>query len=173
MIPRALQRICAAAAALFLLAGCAGYRVGPVDGKPAGSRAVTVNIFQNNTYEPRLSESVSFALRRRLQQDGTYRLDSHNRGDVIISGVITTLTRSPLSFDPRDIVTPRDYALYITADVTATERATGKVILNSSFSGSTTVRATADRDAAERQAQPLMADELARNITYALTEGPW
>lgn len=156
----------------LLLTACAGYHVGPVNGVPAGSRAVTVNIFQNNTYEPRLSESVAFALRRRVQQDGTYRLDTENQGDIIVSGAITRYDRAALSFDPRDVLTPRDYTLSITAHVTAAER-TGKVIFDRAFIGRTTVRATADRNAAERQAYPTIADDLARNITSALTEGPW
>jgi hypothetical protein len=158
---------------VILFVGCAGYRVGPVNGVSARSRAVTVNLFQNNTYEPRLSESVAFALRRRLQQDGTYRLDTQNEGDIVVSGAITRYDRAPLSFDPRDVLTPRDYTLSITADVTAAERGTGKVIFQRAFQGRTVVRATADRNAAERQAHPTMADDLARNITSALTEGPW
>jgi hypothetical protein len=169
----ALQRFATAIGAVVLFAGCAGYRVGPVNGIPAGSRAVTVNLFQNNTYEPRLSESVAFALRRKLQQDGTYRLDTHDEGDIVLNGAITRYDRAPLSFDPRDILTPRDYTLSITADVTASERGTGKVLLHSLFTGRTVVRATADRNAAERQAYPTMAEDLARNITSALTEGPW
>jgi hypothetical protein len=173
MRDRSLQRFAAALGALVLLAGCAGYRVGPVNGVRAGSRAVTVNIFENNTYEPRLSESVAFALRRRLQQDGTYRLDTRNEGDIVVSGAITRYDRAPLAFDPRDVLTPRDYTLTITAEVTAAERAGGKVILHRSFLGRTVVRATADRNAAERQAYPTVADDLARNITSALTEGPW
>lgn len=158
---------------LIFLVGCAGYRVGPVNGVAAGSRAVTVNLFENNTYEPRLSESVAFALRRRLQQDGTYRLDTQNEGDVVLSGKITRYDRAPLSFDPRDVLTPRDYTLSITAHVTAVERGTGKAIFQRLFLGRTVVRATADRNAAERQAVPTVADDLARNITSALTEGPW
>ena len=160
-----------ALSALFLTA-CA-YRLGPVNGQPAGARAVTVKIFQNQTYEPRLSESVAFALRRKLQQDGTYRLDTKNAGDIILDGTITRFDRTPLSFDPSDILTARDYALSISAEIIATERTSGKVVLQKTFYGKTTVRATPNRDAAERQAHPTIAEDLARNITSALTEGPW
>jgi hypothetical protein len=161
--------------ALFpiLLAACAGYKVGPVNGVPAGSRAVTVKIFQNHTYEPRLSETVAFALRRKLQQDGTYRLDTKNAGDIIVDGIITRFDRTPVSFDPTDVLTTRDYTLTMTAEIIATERTSGKVVLQKTFSGKTTVRATPNLDAAERQAHPTMAEDLARNITSALTEGSW
>jgi hypothetical protein len=170
---RRFEEFAIAVTVAMLFASCAGYRVGPVNGAPAGSRALTVNLFQNNTFEPRLSESVAFALRRKLQHDGTYRLDTKDEGDVILNGVIIRYDRTPLSFDPQDILTTRDYSLSLTAEVTATERSTGKVILQKAFFGRTTVRATPNRDAAERQAHPTMAEDLARNITSALTEGNW
>jgi len=47
---------------------------------------VTVRPFQNQTFEPGLTEAVDFALRRKLQQDGTYRLDTQGSGDIVVSG---------------------------------------------------------------------------------------
>lgn len=163
----------ALACGLLILAGCAGYQVGPVNGVSAGARAVTVRPFRNDTFEPRLTETVDFALRRKLQQEGTYRLDTQNNGDIILSGVIVDLQRAPLSFQPTDVLTPLDYEMTLVAKVTATERVTGKVILDKEFIGRRAIRATANRDLAERQAHPTIAEDLARNITSALTEGPW
>jgi hypothetical protein len=168
-----MRRFIAIIIGAAMLTGCAGYRVGPVNGVPAGSRAVTVRPFQNNTFEPRLTEAVDFALRRRLQQDGTYRLDTQNDGDIIVTGVITQLHREILSFAPNDVITPVDYELRIIATVTASERGTGKEILHKEIMGRSTVRPAANRDLAERQAEPNVADDLARNITAALTEGSW
>src|SRR5262249_10002835 len=111
------------------LAGCA-YRLGPTNGERAGSRSVRVAPFENKTIEPRLVEAVSFALRRQLQQDGTYKLNTSQSADIILSGVIIGFERHSLSFRPRDVVTPRDYRLTITAQVTARERATGKLLLD-------------------------------------------
>ena len=39
---------------LILLAGCAGYQLGPTNGLTAGSRSIQVNPFVNQTPEPRL-----------------------------------------------------------------------------------------------------------------------
>lgn len=168
-----MRRLIAVIFGAAMLAGCAGYRVGPVNGVAAGSRAVTIRPFQNDTFEPRLTEAVDFALRRRLQQDGTYRLDTQNDGDIVVTGVITQIHRETLSFDPRDVVTPVDYELRILATVTASERSTGKQILHKDFMGRSTIRPSTNRDLAERQAEPNVADDLARNITAALTEGSW
>jgi len=155
--------------------GCAGYRVGPTNGLPAGSRSVQVNIFQNKVLEePRLSEYVTHALRKRLQQDGTFTLDTHNTGDIIVTGTILRYHRAGLSYQPRDIITPRDYLVMMFAQVTAREQTSGKLLLNNRrVQGRTTVRIGSDLTTSERQSIPLVADDLARNITALLADGEW
>jgi hypothetical protein len=156
------------------LTGCAGYKLGPTNGLPAGSRSVQVNVFQNKVLEePRLSEAVTAALRKQLQQDGTFTLDTHNDGDVIVSGTIFRYQRAGLSYQPQDILTPRDYRLTMWAQVDARERTTGKVLLNRRIRGHTTVRVGSDLTTAERQSIPLAAEDLARNITALLADGEW
>ena len=156
-----------------LLGGCAGYHLGPTNGERAGERSVQVNPFRNATPEPRLSEAVTTSLRKRLQQDGTYRLNTRDEADIIVTGEITHFERSQLSFQPQDILTPRDYQLKLLARVIARERLTGKVLFDRPVSGHTTIRVGNDLSSAERQAVPLMADDLARNVTAALVEGVW
>jgi hypothetical protein len=159
---------------LFAVSGCAGYKLGPTNGMPAGSRSVQVNIFQNKVLEePRLSEAVTSALRKQLQQDGTFKLDTHNQGDVIVNGTIVRYHRAGLSFQPRDIITPRDYLVTILAQVHARDQTTGKVLLNRRVGGHTTVRIGSDLGTSERQSIPLLADDLARNITALLADGEW
>ncbi len=111
--------------------------------------------------------------RWRLQHDGTYRLNTRQDGDIILSGSIVEYDRSHLSFQPTDIVTPRDYWLRLRAHVTAQERASGRVLLDREVVGHTTLRVTPDLASAERQAVPLAAEDLARNIAALLTEGAW
>lgn len=152
--------------------GCA-YRVGPTNGDRAGTRSVQVTPFQNKTIEPRLIEAVSFALRRQIQQDGTYALDTHNEGDVIVTGTILNYERRGISLQSRDALTPRDYRLTITAQVTAKERSSGKVLLNRTVTGYSDIRIGTDLSSAERQALPLVAEDLARNATALLVDGTW
>ncbi|MBI4326661.1 MAG: hypothetical protein HY674_15565 [Chloroflexi bacterium] len=153
--------------------GCAAYRLGPTNGSAAGAKSIQVNLFQNETPEPRLIEAVGTALRRNLQQDGTYRLNTRGDGDIVVKGVITGFYRSPLSFQPADILTVRDYSVALTVKVTATERSTGAVLLDQEVAGRTTVRAGADLASAERQAVPLLAEDLAKNVTALLVDGKW
>jgi hypothetical protein len=155
------------------LAGCAGYRVGPTNGLAAGEKSVQVNFFQNKTFEPRLVEAVNSALRKNLQKDGTYRLNTKDEGDIIITGEIVRFNRSPLSFQAADIITVRDYTLSLTAKIVATDRTSGKIVLQREVSGKTTIRAGTDLASAERQAVPLLADDLAKNATAMLADGTW
>jgi len=153
--------------------GCAGYRLGPTNPESTGGKTIQVNFFENKTLEPRLAEAVNHALRKRLQQDGSYQLNTGRDGDILVNGAILKYERQGVSFQPRDILTVRDYQATLTVRLTATERASGKVILDREVTGRTTVRAGSDLPSAERQALPLLADDFARNATTLLVEGTW
>lgn len=155
------------------LPGCAGYKVGPTTGGPAGSRSIQVNLFQNATLEPRLIEAVGSALRKSLQQDGTYRLNTSGDGDIVVNGVITRFERAGVSYQPKDILTVRDFELRLVAHITAVDRSTGKTLLDREVAGRTTIRVGDDLPSAERQAFPVVADDLARNATSLLVDGSW
>lgn len=166
-------RRCFLLLACALLTGCAGYRLGPSSGQVAGSKSVRVDPFRNETYEPRLTEAVGTALRRTLQQEGTYRLSTHGDPDIIVAGVIDRYRRFGISYDPKDVITPRDFNIEMFAKVTATERSTGRILLDRDVRGRTTIRSGPDQASAERQAVPLLAEDLARSITSLLVDGAW
>ena len=153
--------------------GCAGYKLGPVNGLAAREKSVQVNPFDNQTLEPRLTDAVTSQLRKQLQRDGTYQLASHNDGDIVVSGSVTRYVRQEVSFSSSDILTVRDYRLELRAQVTARDRRTGKVILDQAVTGTTLIRVTTDLTSTERQALPLLAADLAKNVTALLAEGAW
>jgi hypothetical protein len=155
-----------------LLSGCA-YQLGPTNYQISGARSVQITPFANQTIEPRLNDWLTVEVRKQIQKDGTFRLNSSDDADVIVSGTIVEFNRSGLSFQPTDVITPRDYWLSMRAHVTARERDSGKVLLDQDVSGRTTMRVGADLGSAERQAAPLLAEDLARNITALLAEGKW
>ncbi|MGV3755547.1 MAG: LPS assembly lipoprotein LptE [Verrucomicrobiota bacterium] len=159
-------------AALFLT-GCAGYQLGPTNGTTAGARSIEVQFFQNETGEPRLIEAVTQSLRKTLQQDGTYKLDTRGESTVIVTGTLLRYDRGGVTFQPSDIRTVRDYNVTLTARVIARERASGKVLLDKVISGRTTLRAGSDLASAERQSLPNLAEDLSRNITTYLVDGTW
>jgi hypothetical protein len=159
--------------ALWLFTGCAGYQLGPANGAVAGEKSIEVLPFNNQTLQPRLGDALTQALREELQTDGTFHLTARNPGDVVVTGVITSYSRSGVSFLSTDTATPQDYRIDVTAHVTARESATGKLLLDKDVTGNTLVPVNSDLADAERQALPLLAQDLARNISGLLTEGAW
>lgn len=152
--------------------GCA-YHVGPSSGVEPGAREVAVMPFENATLEPRVTEAVQIALRGQLQQEGTYQLARRDEADIVLTGVVKNISRREQSFQARDVRTTRDYRLEILAHVVATERGTGRKLLDQTVEGHAMMRVMQDLPSAERQAMPLLAANLARNIVSLLVDGSW
>ena len=163
----------AVATVLMLASGCAGYRLGPTNDVAAGAKSVQVNVFSNKTLQPRLGDALTTALRLNIQRDGTFHLATHGSPDIILTGVITAYERRELSFVPNDVLTVQDYRINLKAQVTATEASSGKVLFDRPVTGYTLVRVGSDLTSAERQAMPLLADDLAKNVTALLVDGSW
>lgn len=159
--------------ATLLFTGCAGYKLGPTNGLEAGSRTVQINPPVNQTLEPRIAEQLNHQLRKQIQRDGTYKLRTRGDGDVVVDATITRYHRIGETFDRRDTLTVRDYRIQLFAFVTAYDRVSGRNLVNREFVGRTFVRIGADQTSAERQAIPLLTEDLARNITSALADGEW
>lgn len=160
--------------AVLMLAGCAGYHLGPVNGVMAGAKTIEVQPFNNQTLQPRLGDVITESLRERLQTDATYQLATRREnGDVVVTGVIHQYVRQGLGFLGTDITTPENYRVDIVVHVIARERLSGKKILDKDVKGHTFVQIGNDLASAEREAMPLLADDLAQNITELLTEGTW
>jgi hypothetical protein len=139
----------------------------------SGAKTIQVQPFTNQTLEPRLAEAVVQALRKRVQQDGTFRLATRGAADVVVSGAITRYQRSAVSFHPADVITARDMDLELQARVVAEEPGTGRKVLDRQVRGRTTVRLGPDQSSVERQALPLLAEDLARNAVALLVDGTW
>jgi len=161
------------ALAWLFFAGCAGYRLGPTSGQQAGEKSIRIESVRNETIEPRLTESLTTSLRRQLQQDGTFRLETRRAGDITLRSVIVRYERSGLSYNPQDLFTPRDFELSMTAHVTAFDADTGRTLLDREVSGRTTVRSDRDLTSAERQALSMLTEDLARNTLSLLVDGDW
>jgi hypothetical protein len=85
----------------ILLTGCAGYKLGSTNGLEAGSRSIQINPPFNTTFEPRLAVALNQQLRKQLQRDGTYRLDTKGEGDVVVTTTILHYNKIGESFQPR------------------------------------------------------------------------
>ena len=158
---------------LILLTGCAGYQLGPTNGMAAGEKSVQVSPFVNETMQPRLTDAVTSQMRKELQRDGTFQLVSNGDADILVKGALTAYQRAEVTLAFNDVLTVRDFRLSLTAHVTARERATGRILLDQPVTGYTLIRVGSDLPSAERQAMPLLAADLAKNVTALLAEGKW
>jgi hypothetical protein len=170
---RGALRVLGLAALMVLGAGCAGYKLGPTGGQQAGARSVQINPVQNSTLLAALGPSLSHALRKQVQRDGTFLLDTKGTGDVVVNCDVVLYRRRGIAFQPNDTLTATDYELTAEVRVVATERLSGREILNKEVRGRTTIRIGSDQTSAERQAMPILAENLAYNITTLLVDGDW
>jgi hypothetical protein len=153
---------------LLSLAGCA-YHVGPV--RPVTHRSVAVPMFKNQTLKPQLQAQVTNAIIKRLQADGTLRLEWEQDAEVVVTGTITRYGRAVQRWHRIDVEKPREYRLELEAVVAAHDRATGKVLLPpTTLTGKADAFIGSDLQGAEQQALPLMADDLARQVVSLLVE---
>ena len=165
--------ITGALAMLLWGSGCVGYVAGPTNGLPAGSRSVRVEFFGNETLEPRLVVAVNRALKRNLQQDGTYTLETQGEADLVVSGQLTEFLRNGISYTPGDSLVVQDYTMQLTARIKVSDKTTGLVVYEGEVTGKSTVRVGNDLTASQRQAIPLIADHLARQATSFIVDGQW
>ncbi len=162
-----------ALAMLIWGAGCVGYVAGPTNGLPAGSRSVRVEFFENETLEPRLVVAVNRALKRNLQQDGTYTLETQEAADLVVSGQLVEFLRNGISYTPGDSLVVQDYTMQLTARIKVADRTTGQVVYEGDVTGKTIVRVGDDLASAQRQAISLIAENLARQATSFVVDGHW
>jgi len=101
--------------------GCAGYHVGPVTKRNFNSIAVPV--FRNATLHPQVEAQISNAVIQRLQQDGSLRVESEPRADVVLKGSITKYERQALRSLRTDTGSPREYEITITVRIESEPRA--------------------------------------------------
>ena len=165
--------ITGALAMLLWGSGCVGYVAGPTNGLPAGSRSVRVEFFGNETLEPRLVVAVNRALKRNLQQDGTYTLETQGEADLVVSGQLTEFLRNGISYTPGDSLVVQDYTMQLTARIKVFDRTDGKVVYEGDVTGKSTVRVGNDLTSSQRQSIPLIADHLARQATSFIVDGQW
>ena len=152
-----------------LTLGCAGYHLGPVSN--AGYKSVAVPMFKNKTLKPQLEAQVTNGILKRLQADGTLRVEPAEVADVVLVGEIVRYRRDPLRSVREDANKPREYRISIEAQIEAHDRLTGKTVLKPTVvTGSAETFIGTDQQSAENQLLPLIADDLAKRVVTLLVE---
>jgi hypothetical protein len=160
-------------AGITMLSGCAGYRVGNTSGRDLqGVRSVYVPTAKNTSLSPDIQMTVTNAVIRRFNSDGTLEVNQSQFADSELDIVITNVAHTPVRSSVNDILVTAEYQVTIQATVTYVNRKLGrKIFENSSVTGVTTFFTQSDIQEGERQALPLAAEDLANNVVKLVTEG--
>src|ERR1700677_5131507 len=146
--------------AAMLLAGCAGYHLGPV--KPTYLKHVTtiaVPSFKNDTLIPRLEVMLANSVIKQLQQDGTYQVGTMEDSDAILEGTILSIERQPARSLVGNVLATTEFNLDMRVEYTLTDRNTGKVLAKRQVVGPTSFFVGGDVQQDEQQALPLAAEK--------------
>jgi hypothetical protein len=162
----------AALAALMFCAGC-GYRAGNISGREIqGVRSVYVPTVKNETIEPGLQTMTTSAIIRRFDNDGTLETLASAVADSELEVTIKKIRRIPQRQVRENVVLTSQYEVLLEAEMTFVNRRQGRTVYkNIPVTGETTYFVTGDMQENERQALPLAAEDLAKNIVKQITEG--
>jgi len=166
---KAFPRLLGISVLTTLLAGCCGYRVGPVS--PTSYHTVAVPVFRNATYQPQLEGETTAAIVRAFQTDGTLRVTAASEADIILTGEIIRYNREDLRSLRNDTRKPREYRITVDAKLRARDRRTGALVLKDTIvRGRADTFIGTDQQSAEQQALPLCAEDLARKTVRMIVE---
>lgn len=157
---------------VFLLGGCAGYKLGPATpGYLRNVHTIAVPTFSNSTLVPRIEVLVTSTVIKQFQQDGTFRIANPDVADATLKCEIVGVNRSPARSVRGNVLATTEFTLVLTVKYTLMGR-DGKVLGSpGGVSGSTSFFVGSDVSTDERQALPLAAEELARHLVSQLSEG--
>jgi Lipopolysaccharide-assembly len=164
--------------AALVFSSCAGYHVGPI--KPtrmAAINTIAVPSFKNETLQPRVEVLLANALIKQIQQDGTYKIVRDNDADAVVQGHLVQIVRNPSRSVQGNVLLTREYVLTIKCRYDVSDRRTGVKLYSRTANGQTsffvsgTDTLSADLTQDERQAFPLAAENLAKDIVSHLSEG--
>lgn len=166
------MRRAAVFAALVALTGCAGYHIGPV--KPTYMRDVTsiaVPAFKNDTLEPRIEVLTAGTIIKQIQQDGTYRVASEDKADVVLQGTVEELRRRASRSVRGNVLATAEFTLTVQLRYKLMKRDTGAILREKSVTGSTSFFVGGDVQQDERQAIPLAVEDAAIRLVSEISEG--
>jgi hypothetical protein len=156
----------------ILVGGCAGYQLGPAT--PAHLRhikSIAVPTFANTTLVPRIEVLVTSTVIKQFQQDGTFRIAGEDQADATLKAEIVAVNRSPARSLRGNVLSTTEFNLNLSVRYTLIGR-DGKTIGNpASAGGGTSFFVGSDVSTDERQALPLAAEEMAKNLVSQLSEG--
>jgi len=143
----------------FLLTGCMYSFKGSL---PAHIKSIAIPLFENQTAEYRINETITDLLTQQFLQENVLRLEDQKTADSILEGVVTRIADNPYTYNEAEQVI--DYRVTITLKVKWYDKIEDKVRLDKSFSGwgvydaqeSTTTREDGIQEAIDKIAEDII-----------------
>jgi hypothetical protein len=102
-------------APVFLLASCAGYRLGET--RPPvmnGVKNIEVRMLANSSLMPRANAVATSAVTEAIVQDGTYRIASSDKADAVLEGKVASIRYQPIRGRRFDTLRPEELSNTVT-----------------------------------------------------------
>jgi hypothetical protein len=157
---------------VLLLAGCAGYTVGPIPPTyMKGIHKIAVPVFRNTTTAADVEALTTTTAIKQLQQDGTFEIAGVDQADAIVQGTITSVQRTRARALTGNVLASLEFNLNLTIHIRVIRPNTGELLGERDVFGVSSFFTGNDIAAQERQALPLAAEDAAVQLASYLTEG--
>jgi outer membrane lipopolysaccharide assembly protein LptE/RlpB len=113
MVRSIVTRTLLGAAIIFIAAGCGLYTFSPA-GK-SGIKTIAVDRFENSTAEYGLADRMMDMVIDAFISDGNLKVVSAEKADAVLSGVLTSYSRKPYTYDQADQV--QEYQVNMNFDI--------------------------------------------------------
>ncbi|MBX9577684.1 MAG: hypothetical protein K2W97_04295 [Chthoniobacterales bacterium] len=161
---------------VLFLSGC-GYTLGEI--KPSSMRRVNtiaVTTFQNRTVVPRLEAQTADAVVKQFQQDGTYRIETSDRADAILTGTIINLQRQPQRVYGSNVLQTSEFDLVLTVEYIVKDRVTGAILCKGQAEGRVVFFVNSDNYNSDLVTDqninyPIAAQRMAERLVGKVSEG--
>ncbi len=156
----------------LLLAGCAGYHIGPI--QPTfmkGAKTIAVPSFTNDTLSPRIEVVLADSVIKSLQADGTYQVVSEKNSDVILQGTIKDIEHRPARSVRGNVLATKEFILRLRLNIEVIDRVTGEKLITQQVTGESTYFVGTDLQNEERQAVINAGENAATKIATLVCEG--
>ena len=151
------------AAALALLAGCAGYRW--TSDVPESRRTISVPVFENRTNYAEFDATATKHVLREFQREGTFKIRREGGSALELQGVVTKVTLNGIDYDRGYDRRASEYRMKVTVECSLIDKVENKVLFNNRrFVGETTFLSQRDVLTGQRNASDRIATDLARRI---------
>ena len=167
----------------LLLSGCQNYQLG--SSSPLSFKSIYIAPVQNDSFAPQAQAQLSIQIRETFIRDGRIQVVSKpDKADVVLETTLTEYRRPASARSSTDTVEATDFDLTLEANFSLFENKTSKFLLNNARARASVNTKTnnpyqeasiTNSDSfhlAERQAMPLLARDLAREITDQILS-PW